>query len=123
MAVESLVESMMDFTSGIDGADTIDMESTISLARRKQNSWPVFYLLERYISKPLLDKDNRNVDGIELSTALLPRSYVIVVQRDPIMTVQSLLAAREFVQGWHGACILIVATPVRTRLKEHANRS
>ncbi len=49
--------------------------------------------------RPLLNKNNRNVDGIELLSQLLPNSFFVVVQRDLVLTVQSLLAARKFVQG------------------------
>lgn len=55
--------------------------------------------------KPLLNKNNRNVDGISRLAKFLPNSYFVVVERDPAMTVQSLLKARRFVQssesvGW-----------------------
>ncbi len=49
--------------------------------------------------KPLLNKNNRNVDGIELLAEILPNAVFVVVDRDPRMTVQSLLLARKFVQG------------------------
>lgn len=92
-----LGESMMDFTSGIDGSDTIVTESTIPQTRSRL---PSFFDCWSYtFRKPLLNKNNRNVDGMELLTSLLPRSYFVVVQRDPFQTVQSLLAARKFDQG------------------------
>ncbi len=50
-------------------------------------------------SKPLLNKNNRNVDALELLARLLPNSYFVIVQRDPVMIVQSLLQARRFIQG------------------------
>lgn len=49
--------------------------------------------------KPLLNKNNRNVDAITLLADILPQAYFIVVQRDPFFIAQSLLHAREFVQG------------------------
>ena len=49
--------------------------------------------------KPFLNKNNRNVDGIGLLSQLLPNSFFVVVQRDLVLNVQSLLAARKFVQG------------------------
>lgn len=58
-----------------------------------------FYCWNDAFRKPLLNKNNRNVDAMELLASLLPLSFFVVVQRDPILTVQSLLAARRFVQG------------------------
>ena len=50
-------------------------------------------------SKPLLNKNNHNVDAIASLAEYLPNSVFVVVERDAAMTVQSLLQARRFVQG------------------------
>jgi len=49
--------------------------------------------------KPLLNKNNRNVDAIARLAEYLPNAMFVVVERDNAMTVQSLLQARRFVQG------------------------
>ena len=49
--------------------------------------------------KPLLNKNNRNVDAIARLAEYLPNAVFVVVERDDAMTVQSLLQARRFVQG------------------------
>lgn len=54
-------------------------------------------------SKPLLNKNNRNVDAMEVLAGALPRSYFVIVERDLVMIVQSLLRARTFIQGSESA--------------------
>jgi hypothetical protein len=50
--------------------------------------------------KPLLNKNNRNSLAIHHFEAALPgKVYYIFIKRDPIYTVQSLIKAREMVQG------------------------
>ena len=49
--------------------------------------------------KPFLNKNNRNTDCLNLLAESLPTAYFINVQRDPVSNVQSLIAARERVQG------------------------
>ena len=49
--------------------------------------------------KPLVNKNNRNLDGIGVLADALPNAFFVVVQRDPVMIVQSLLRARKFIQG------------------------
>ena len=53
--------------------------------------------------KPLLNKNNRNVDAIARLAEYLPNAVFVVVGRDDAMTVQSLLQARRFVQGTDSA--------------------
>jgi hypothetical protein len=49
--------------------------------------------------KPLLNKNNRNTDGVELLASHLPNAYWIAVRRDPFFVAQSLILARAEVQG------------------------
>lgn len=50
-------------------------------------------------SKPLLNKNNRNLACATLLAELLPKAHFIGVRRNPIYVAQSLLLAREWVQG------------------------
>lgn len=50
-------------------------------------------------SKPLLNKNNRNLACTTLLSELLPTAHFIAVRREPIYVAQSLLKAREWVQG------------------------
>lgn len=48
---------------------------------------------------PFVNKNNRNTDCIDLLAAALPEARFVVVRRDPLETLQSLLKARRVVQG------------------------
>lgn len=58
-----------------------------------------FFAWNGVFNKTLLNKNNRNVDGIASLAQFLPNAFFVVVERDPAMTIQSLLQARRFVQG------------------------
>lgn len=49
--------------------------------------------------RPLLNKNNRNVDCVALLGRILPEAIFVVVRRDPVAVAQSLLIARQHVQG------------------------
>lgn len=49
--------------------------------------------------KPFLNKNNRNTGCLDLLSRVLPQSYFIVVRRNPLLVAQSLITAREQVQG------------------------
>ncbi len=49
--------------------------------------------------KPLLNKNNRNLDAMQWLASELPNSVFVVVRRDPAQVASSLIAAREYVQG------------------------
>jgi hypothetical protein len=49
--------------------------------------------------RPLLNKNNRNSLCIDVLAAALPTAYVVTVRRNPVFVAQSLLKAREVVQG------------------------
>jgi Sulfotransferase family len=49
--------------------------------------------------RPLLNKNNRNADCIALLGRVLPEAFFVVVRRDPADLAQSLLVARQHVQG------------------------
>lgn len=48
---------------------------------------------------PLLNKNNRNADCVALLGRVLPEAFFVVVRRDPIYVAQSLLIARQHIQG------------------------
>jgi hypothetical protein len=49
--------------------------------------------------RPFLNKNNRNTDCIALLGRVLPEAYFVVVRRDPVYVAQSLLIARQHIQG------------------------
>ncbi len=49
--------------------------------------------------KPLLNKNNRNTSCLALLSSILPNAFFVVVRRNPVMVAQSLIRAREQVQG------------------------
>jgi hypothetical protein len=53
----------------------------------------------RTFGRPFLNKNNRNTACIEGLAAALPEARFIVVRRDPVYVAQSLVLAREVVQG------------------------
>lgn len=52
--------------------------------------------------RPLLNKNNRNTGVMGMLAEALPAAHFIVVERDPLYMAQSLLFAREVVQGDRG---------------------
>jgi hypothetical protein len=49
--------------------------------------------------RPLLNKNNRNTDCVALLGRVIPEAFFVVVRRDPVYVAQSLLIARQHVQG------------------------
>jgi hypothetical protein len=49
--------------------------------------------------KPFLNKNNRNTGCLDLLFRVLPQSSFVVVRRNPLLVAQSLITAREQVQG------------------------
>lgn len=49
--------------------------------------------------RPLLNKNNRNADCVALLGRILPEAVFVVVRRDPVAVAQSLLIARQHIQG------------------------
>ena len=49
--------------------------------------------------KPFLNKNNRNTGCLDLLSKVLPQASFIVVRRNPLLVAQSLINAREQVQG------------------------
>ncbi|MEZ6130320.1 MAG: sulfotransferase [Planctomycetaceae bacterium] len=50
-------------------------------------------------NKPFLNKNNRNTDCIHRLAEYLPNARFVVVRRNPVFVAQSLIQAREVVQG------------------------
>lgn len=53
----------------------------------------------RIARKPLLNKNNRNLACASLLAAALPNAHFLIVRRDPHYVAQSLLNARDWIQG------------------------
>jgi hypothetical protein len=49
--------------------------------------------------KPFLNKNNRNTGCLDLLSRAIPQASFIVVRRNPLLVAQSLITAREQVQG------------------------
>ena len=58
-----------------------------------------FKLWMSIFKKPFLNKNNRNTTCLEVLASSLENAYFIVVKRDPVFIAQSLLCAREEIQG------------------------
>lgn len=57
------------------------------------NAWTATF------DKPFLNKNNRNTSCIDLLADALPAARFVIVRRDPLYAAQSLIHARERVQG------------------------
>lgn len=51
------------------------------------------------IPKPFLNKNNRNVDCAHALSEILPEAVFVEVRRNPMAVAQSLLRARDYIQG------------------------
>ena len=50
-------------------------------------------------NRPFLNKNNRNTDCVNLLSEVLPQAHFLVIRRDPLFIAQSLLEARQQIQG------------------------
>ena len=57
------------------------------------NAWTTTF------KKPFINKNNRNTTCASMLASSLENAYVIMIKRDPIFVAQSLLLAREEIQG------------------------
>jgi hypothetical protein len=74
------------------GPDTIDA-GAVEQMRRFFDAWRATF------PQPFVNKNNRNTDCMRLLADALPEARFLVVRRDPLETLQSLLVARRVVQG------------------------
>lgn len=58
-----------------------------------------FYAWNNTFGKPFLNKNNRNTGCLDLLSRAIPQASVVVVRRNPLLVAQSLIKAREQVQG------------------------
>lgn len=58
-----------------------------------------FQAWSHHHGKPFLNKNNRNTACLDLLSRVLPQARFIVVRRNPLLVAQSLIRAREQVQG------------------------
>jgi hypothetical protein len=80
------------------GADRYRTVETLTEAaademRRFFGAWTAAF------DRPFLNKNNRNADCIALLGRTLPEARFVVVRRDPVYVAQSLLIARQQIQG------------------------
>ncbi|MEQ9410289.1 MAG: sulfotransferase [Fuerstiella sp.] len=68
-------------------------EDTVADMRRFLNAWTLAF------DRPFLNKNNRNTSCISLLARHLPAARFVVVRRNPLYVAQSLIRAREQVQG------------------------
>lgn len=66
---------------------------TITAMRRFFAAWTQTF------DRPFLNKNNRNADCVALLGRVLPEAVFVVVRRNPVDIAQSLLIAREHIQG------------------------
>jgi hypothetical protein len=71
-------------------------DDVIADMRRFFSAWTATF------DRPLLNKNNRNTDCIRLLARVFPEAYFVVVRRDPVYVAQSLVIARQHVQGDKG---------------------
>ena len=65
----------------------------------QQEMQQFFYAWGNAFGKPFLNKNNRNTGCLDLLSRVIPRASFIVVRRNPLLVAQSLIKAREQVQG------------------------
>jgi hypothetical protein len=58
-----------------------------------------FHAWSHAFGKPFLNKNNRNTGCLDLLSRAIPQASFIVVRRNPLLVAQSLIRAREQVQG------------------------
>jgi len=58
-----------------------------------------FHAWSNAFGKPFLNKNNRNTGCLDLLSRAIPQASFIVVRRNPLLVAQSLITAREEVQG------------------------
>jgi Sulfotransferase family len=70
------------------------------LSDAERESMRQFFLAWSAIhGKPFLNKNNRNTGCLDLLAQVLPQARFVVVRRNPLLVAQSLIRAREQVQG------------------------
>jgi hypothetical protein len=70
------------------------------LSESEQQSIRTFFQAWNHqFGKPFLNKNNRNTGCLDLLSRLFPAATFIVVRRNPVLVAQSLIKAREQVQG------------------------
>jgi len=58
-----------------------------------------FHAWSNTFGKPFLNKNNRNTGCLDLLWRVIPQASFVVVRRNPLLVAQSLIKAREQVQG------------------------
>lgn len=58
-----------------------------------------FAAWERAFGRPVLNKNNALATGVEAIADALPTAHFLFIRRDPVFAVQSILGARETIQG------------------------
>jgi LPS sulfotransferase NodH len=74
------------------GRDSIGADERAEM-RRFFDAWRALF------AQPLINKNNRNTDSMAIIADVFPEAHFLVVRRDPLCTLQSLVVARQVVQG------------------------
>lgn len=80
------------------GVERYDTMSSLDASTARQMC-QFFRVWTSITTKPLLNKNNRNLACTTLLAELLPEAHFIAVRRNPVHVAQSLLQARQWVQG------------------------
>lgn len=80
------------------GADRYKVAEELGATEREEMN-RFFDTWTSVFDKPFLNKNNRNSSCITLLASALDRARFIVVRRDPVFVVQSLIQARKVIQG------------------------
>jgi len=80
------------------GEDRYQVPDHIS-PERAANLRSFFAAWEAAFGRPFLNKNNRNTAAVRLLATALPTARFIIIRRDPLFVAQSLLEARQTVQG------------------------
>lgn len=80
------------------GEDRYHAPNSLTL-EQKQGMRKFLDAWEMVFGQPLVNKNNRNTDALVLLAETLPRAHFLVIERDPVYVAQSLVIARQQVQG------------------------
>lgn len=80
------------------GGDRYRLPTSLDAATVKEMQ-RFFGAYEAAFGRPVLNKNNALATGASMIAAALPTSHFIVIRREPAFAVQSILGAREIIQG------------------------
>jgi len=72
---------------------------TVLTDSEQQTMRQFFHAWHNTFRKPFLNKNNRNTGCLDLLSRVIPQATFVVIRRNPLLVAQSLIKAREQVQG------------------------